>query len=569
MFRNVSIILVSSLLLAGTAGCPRKGTPASNDDKAAPSRAKPLPKDPKRRAELFVRWLQRGAFDRLYAQFDSKMQSVTTAEKTRQAYAVMKNKAGDFQRIVGTLQEQREGYVIVRVTCRFERENVEIKVVTDKQGKIAGLFFVPAPPKPSTARDSYTAQAEAVADQLARGAFDKAVESFDATMTRVLPAKRLGMAWEAATAQLGPFKRRVGTLKSRHKQFQIIFVTCQFERDTLDVKVVFDPQGKVAGLFFLPAPGKYNPAPYTKAARFTQREVTVGQGAWQLPGTLTVPKDGAPHPAVVMVHGSGPNDRDESVGACKPFRDLAEGLSSRGIVVLRYDKRTMVHGRKLGDQITTKEETMLDALAAAELLRSTAGVDPKSIFMLGHSLGGNLAPRIAKLDQKGRIAGLIILAGSTRPFDQLVLAQHRYLLSSDGSLSKDDRARLKQLAQQAATFRSPRLSKATPRDRLPLGISGTYALDLRGYDPVAAAKGLSLPMLILQGGRDYQVTKEDFKGWKDGLAGRKNVTFRLFPLLNHLFVAGKGKSLPDEYGRPGHVAEEVVNQIANWIGRPR
>jgi fermentation-respiration switch protein FrsA (DUF1100 family) len=92
-----------------------------------------------------------------------------------------------------------------------------------------------------------------------------------------------------------------------------------------------------------------------------------------------------------------------------------------------------------------------------------------------------------------------------------------------------------------------------------------YWLDLREHDPVAAAKTLKQPLLILQGGRDYQVTEADFEGWKNRLGSRPTVTLKLYPNLNHLFIAGEGKSTPAEYERPGHVAETVVSDIAEWI----
>ncbi len=93
----------------------------------------------------------------------------------------------------------------------------------------------------------------------------------------------------------------------------------------------------------------------------------------------------------------------------------------------------------------------------------------------------------------------------------------------------------------------------------------SYLLDLKDYDPVAAAKKLAIPMLFLQGGRDYQVTMKDFVLWKTGLAGRKEVAFQDFPALNHLFEAGEGRSTEAEYRKPGHVAPEVIDAIAKWV----
>src|SRR5215471_14652653 len=156
----------------------------------------------------------------------------------------------------------------------------------------------------------------------------------------------------------------------------------------------------------------------------------LSNGEWILPGTLSVPKGEGPFAAVVLVHGSGPNDRDETIGPNKPFRDLAWGLASQGIVVLRYDKRTKVYPEKMRELVSTltvKEEVIDDALNAVSLLRGIPGVNPQRIVVLGHSLGGYLLPRIGAADRG--IAGLIMLAGMCRPFEDAILDQFSYIYS--------------------------------------------------------------------------------------------------------------------------------------------
>jgi hypothetical protein len=295
----------------------------------------------------------------------------------------------------------------------------------------------------------------------------------------------------------------------------------------------------------------------------------VGSGEWALPGTLTLPVGDGPFPAIVLVHGSGANDRDETVGPNKPFRDLAWGLASRGIAVLRYEKRTKQYAAKFTGEgrakLTVKEETVDDALAAVALLRQTKEIDPARIYVLGHSLGAYLLPKIGVADPQ--ITGLIGLAGPVRPLEDLILEQYTYVLSLDG-VSAEERAQLDELAAQVARVRDPGLSATTPAVDLPLGIPASYWLDLRGYNPAEVAKGLTQPMLILQGGRDYQVTVVDFEGWQSALASRSSdgTRLKLYPNLNHLFMAGEGKSTPAEYEIAGNVAEEVIVDIADWIG---
>ncbi len=308
--------------------------------------------------------------------------------------------------------------------------------------------------------------------------------------------------------------------------------------------------------------------PYADPAQFEERELVVGTGEWALPGTLSVPRGGGPVPAVVLVHGSGPNDRGETVGPNKPFRDLAWGLASRGIAVLRYDKRTKVHTARVVQMLetfTVNEETVDDAVAAVSLLRRTVEIDSRRIFVLGHSLGGMLVPRIGRRDPD--IAGFVIMAGATRPLEDLILAQVTNLLPLSGLPSAEQQRRLDELKRQVARVKDPNLSPAVPRSELPFGLPAAYWLDLRGYNAAVAARDLNRPLLILHGGRDYQVTLEDFQGWQRELSSRQDVTFKLYPTLNHLFMEGAGRSTPAEYERPGHVAQVVIEDIATWICR--
>ncbi|NLM46836.1 MAG: alpha/beta hydrolase, partial [Firmicutes bacterium] len=269
-------------------------------------------------------------------------------------------------------------------------------------------------------------------------------------------------------------------------------------------------------------------------------------------------------PAVILVHGSGPQDRDETIGPNKPFKDLALGLAGQGIAVLRYDKRTYVHGAKIASlpAFTVREESIDDALAAFSLLQAESKVRSDRIFLLGHSLGGTLAPRIGAENQN--LAGLIILAGAVRPLEELILEQSRYLAEADGKVTEAEATWLELLAQSIERIRDLKLTADAPAADL-LNIPASYWLDLRGYNPASLAKDLQLPMLILQGERDYQVTMADFALWQEYLAGRDNVTFKSYPGPNHLFMAGEGASLPAEYEEPKNVAAEVVNDIARWI----
>ena len=404
---------------------------------------------------------------------------------------------------------------------------------------------------------------------LDKGDFAAAEAMFDATMKAALPEDKLRATWQGVLQQVGPFQKQLRTRVTDQAGYKIVLVTCQFEKAALDARVVVDTQGRIAGLFFAPTPvdaGTFKTPSYAKADEMVEKEFTVGAGEWVLPGTLTLPKGAKDRvPAVVLVHGSGPNDRDETIGANKPFRDLAWGLAAQGIAVVRYEKRTRHYASKLAGSLagfTVKQEAVDDALAAAAQLRTTDGIDAKRVFILGHSLGAVVAPRLGEADPQ--LAGLILMSGTPRPLEDVMAEQIRYLTTLGGALSKDDQAKVDALLAEIAKVKKLTAADAAS-SALICNAPPSYWLDLRDHDPLAITKTLKMPLLILQGGRDYQATADDFALWKDGLGALPNVTLKLYPDLNHLFQTGKGKSKPAEYDVPGNVDPEVIADIAGWI----
>lgn len=408
-------------------------------------------------------------------------------------------------------------------------------------------------------------------DLLSQGQFASATDTFDSTMRGALPEARLQDIWTQLQAQSGAFQKQLGTRTDSQQGYRIVYVTCQFEKASIDVQVVFNTQAQISGLFFKPASGaSVTPQPSAvPTGNFTEQPVTIGSGEWALPGTLTLPQGSGPFPAVVLVHGSGPNDRDETIGPNKPFRDIAWGLADLGIAVLRYDKRTLVHGAKIAASaelmktFTLQQETVEDALAALQLLRQNASIDSTRLYVLGHSLGGTAAPRIAQQDES--LAGAILMAGTPRPLEDLMVEQFTYIFNLDGSQSAEESAQLQAVQTQVARIKAPDLDAATPPEEL-MGANAAYWLDLRAYQPAEVAKALNIRLLVLQGQRDYQVlAAKDYNAWRVALAGKTNVTFKLYPDLNHLFISGQGPSTPQEYEKAGSVSAEVIRDIASWI----
>jgi hypothetical protein len=413
-------------------------------------------------------------------------------------------------------------------------------------------------------------QATLFINRLAQGDYTSAASTFDSTMSAAMPADKLKETWESILGQAGSFDSIESTSLTTQGGYDVIVVTTKFENMRLDTKVVFDKSGKIAGLWFAPAAPRvgYSPPAYSDSSKFHEFEVKVGSGEYALPGTVTMPNGSGPFPGIILVHGSGPNDRDETIGPNKPFKDIAWGLASRGIAVLRYEKRTRAFPQQFvenKEKFTVKQETIDDAAAAVKLLDTTNGIDHKQIFVLGHSLGGMLIPRIAEVTPKA--AGYVVMAGAARPLGEVVVEQVRYIDSLKGPLTDKELADLDSLKAQVKLTESPKLTLSTPASELPMGINAAYWLDLRGYKPAEVATKIKKPLLVLQGGRDYQVPIKDFDLWKKALGSESNATFKLYPDLNHLFISGTGPSVPSEYDQPGHVSRQVIEDMAAWINR--
>jgi len=402
----------------------------------------------------------------------------------------------------------------------------------------------------------------AVKDELVAKDWPRVTARFDATMKDALPADKLAAVWASVIAQAGPFLRVEKTALTEARGYHVVALTCAFERAALTVKVSLDRAGAVSGIFFLPAVAPETwAAPAYGRAPVDERALTVGPAS--LHGELVLPRGAGPWPAVVLVHGSGPHDEDETTGASRPFHDLALGLAARGVASLRYVKRTAADPGRFtpGRRFTLREETIDDARTAVALLSATPPVDPARVWVVGHSLGGYAAPRIAGGDPQ--VAGLVILAGPTRPLEELLIEQVRYLSRGDPDRGA---ARLAEAEAAARAVRSSTLAEGTVVDFMGAKLPGSYFLDMRRYHPAALSASLPIPILVLQGGRDYQVSRADYQGWTKALAGRANATLELYPELNHLFEVGTGPPGPEEYHRPGqHVAEEVIADIARFI----
>ncbi len=415
-----------------------------------------------------------------------------------------------------------------------------------------------------------------VAGRLVDGQFENVHQMLAPWLQDMVPADLLPQSWQAMVSAHGAV-RELGapTSEPAGPATTVVSVPICCERGEFAVIVSVDAQSCVTGLNLRqaeqPPPPDWSPPQYADPTQFSEHGVTVGvAAALPVDGTLSLPDRRTPVPVVLLLPGSGPTDRDGTLGPNKFIKDLAWGLATRGIATLRYDKAPHSHPDyfRTSTNYTVQDEYIDHAVAAVELLRTHPAIDPTRVHLLGHSLGATVAPRIAAAPQLAwpRLAGLIILAGGTQRPHHSALRQYRYLAGLNPSADVDGDPTVDKFTRQVKLLDSPQFRATTPAEDLPFALPAAYWLDLLAYDPVATAAQLDIPMLILQGARDYQVTlDDDLVHWRSGLAGRSDVRIRVYPDDDHQFFPGTGRSTPVQYRLRQHVDPAVIADIAEWI----
>lgn len=404
-----------------------------------------------------------------------------------------------------------------------------------------------------------TTGARALVQALAAGDWAAASRGFSAEMRAALPPEQLAAAWSQITAQAGAFREIRAVRVDSLPEGRLAIVETAFERAPLDVRVTLLPNGEIGGLFFAPhatapaAPPDYGApadAPYTAE----QVRIPTGHG-YELAGTLTVPENPTgPVPAVVLITGSGPQDRDSAipqVPGYRPFRQIADTLGRRGIAVLRVDDRGVGASGGHPARATTADFAD-DVRAEVAWLRGRPEIDGARIALAGHSEGGIIAPMVAVSDP--RIRAVVLLAGPAWTGRRI----------SDYQLAGAWRGMGKTPAQMDSMKATNDPQRESMAGKVPWI---RFWLD---YDPLPTARKLRAPTLILQGATDRQVSPEQAEELAAATrgGGNRDVTVRVFSDVNHLFLmdpqgtadVARYAALPDK-----QVPREVLGTLADWL----
>lgn len=416
--------------------------------------------------------------------------------------------------------------------------------------------------------DSVEETAENIIAHLVEGNYEEVHNTyFSQNLQTSFSLADLQSEWASVTANAGTF-REINSLvfSEQGSNFTVAESELEYEEIVFDVRMTFSERVELVGIHL-----SNLHANAQLPENVMEEEVVIGEGTeFELGGTLTLPRvvDG-PVPAVVIVHGSGPSDRDGSAYAYRPYRDIAWGLATEGIAVIRYDKRTYTHQQKMAvvEDITVMEETVEDALLAAQLLREDPRIDAEHVFLAGHSLGGMLAPRIDA--EGGNFAGLMILAGSPRSLVDIIYDQNIAYIEA-GDLDADTvQVYERQLELEMA--KAERLSEMTRAEALEetlFGLPAYYFKEMESFDLEEYLASFDQPILVLHGEDDFQVyTEKDFVAWESLLHSHETATLKSYPGLNHFFIAYEGpdKGSIREYEHPARVEAQVIEDIASWV----
>lgn len=429
----------------------------------------------------------------------------------------------------------------------------------------ASSDVTPASSYSEAEQEEYIKLANEMTNKLTLREYTEVYSKFDDTMKKSMDEEALKKTWLDTAGDIGKFDSIITSRFDVADGYVSVTDKLLFTERALDVRWVFNDKREISGLWmqYVSMP----PEPVS-TDKFEEVLVEVGAEGYRMNGLLTLPKGVKKPPVVILVHGSGSSDLNETIGSNRPFMDIAYGLAEQGVAVLRYDKRYFALPERVKEDIvdlTVQDEVLDDVASAIALLKKDERVNSEQIFILGHSLGGMLAPKIAA-DNDGSVAGIISMAGSLRKIQEIMYTQAEEKINSNAVLSdeqkKADIASYKEMVDQINAIDSAGYDAV-------MGYPASYWFSMNEIDNFALAGNLSIPVLVLQGDADFQVSAEiDYPIWREAMGEGPHVTYKLYEGLNHLMIKTNGKRDETEYDTAGKVEQTVIDDIANFIKTP-
>lgn len=402
-------------------------------------------------------------------------------------------------------------------------------------------------------------KSEELALQMVKGKFDGTYNKFASSTKRTVTKDALKEAWNSTVQGMGKYIGVYSNTEKDNGNSRQVVVILQYEYNGLKITFTYDSKGQIIGIFFNYSPIEEEPV---ETDKYKEIKISFGKGQYPVTGILTIPKNVKKPPVVILVPGSGSHDINETVGANKPFRDIAWKLAKKGIASIRYNERLYLYPELLADnEMTIQIDCLNDAADAINYALKSKKVDNSRVYVIGHSLGGMMAPKIAA--DNPDVAGIIILAGSPRKLEDIVYDQNMDVINNTDGITQVQ-AQLSKTIVENNVKKIKALTEGGTETIL--GYPSSYWYSLNQIDTGKLAKELTIPMFIAQGSADFQVyADKDYKEWQKLLKKKKNVTFKLYDNLNHLFMKSNGKKDISEYNTPAEFSQKVIDDISAWI----
>lgn len=415
----------------------------------------------------------------------------------------------------------------------------------------------------SSEKPSLQISSEKLALQMVEGKFDDTYKKLAPVAKKSLTKSKLKQGWNDTVQGLGKFVAVHSGSYMDYDDYKLVELLLQYEYNGVQISFTYDNKEQITGLYF-----SYRPIEEeaVETKDFKEVKISIGKGKYPLKAILTLPKQVKKAPVAILVPGSGNHDANETIIANRVFRDLAWGLAKKGIASIRYNERLFTYPELLTEaEFTIQTDCLNDAADAISYALSSKEVDNSRVYLIGHSLGGMMAPKIAT-DNPG-LAGIVILAGSPRRLEDIIYDQNlNALKNTEGITEMQIQLSMKLIENMIKRVKG---LKESGTEAI-LGYPASYWYSLNQIDTAELAGKLTIPIFIAQGSADFQIyADKDYVEWQKLLKKNKNVSFKLYDGLNHLFMKSNGKKDITEYNVPGEVDAGLINDIAAWIKKKK